>query len=109
MGVGAQGRPRPRGRIPVLRVDGRLERVPPGRVARGLRRCVLALLRLHAGDGRDGRRDVQAATPGGLPVGAGVLKEAADHIRARQATVPAAASTLADEAVAAYLSPLLEL
>jgi hypothetical protein len=45
----------------------------------------------------------------GLPVGAGVLKEAADHIRARQAAVPTDASTLADEAVAAYLAPLLDL
>ncbi|MDA0165362.1 hypothetical protein OM076_34150, partial [Solirubrobacter ginsenosidimutans] len=45
----------------------------------------------------------------GLPVGAGVLKEAADHIEARQAAVPTDASTLADEAVAAYISPLIDL
>jgi hypothetical protein len=45
----------------------------------------------------------------GLPVGAGVLREAADHIKARQAAVPTDASTLADEAVAAYLSPVIDL
>jgi MoxR-like ATPase len=44
----------------------------------------------------------------GLPVGAGVLREAANHIRARQAAVPTDATTLTDEAVAAYLSPLLD-
>jgi len=45
----------------------------------------------------------------GMPVGAGVLIEAANHIRARQAAVPTDAATLADEAVAAYISPLIEL
>ena len=44
-----------------------------------------------------------------MPLGAGVLIEAANHIRARQAAVPTDAATLADEAVAAYISPLLEL
>jgi MoxR-like ATPase len=45
----------------------------------------------------------------GLPLGAGVLLEAANHIKARQAAVPTDASTLADEAVAAYISPVLDL
>ena len=45
----------------------------------------------------------------GLPLGAGVLIEAANHIRTRQAAVPTDAGTLADEAVAAYISPLLDL
>jgi hypothetical protein len=45
----------------------------------------------------------------GAPLGAGVLIEAANHIRARQAAVPTDASTLADEAVAAYIAPLIEL
>jgi hypothetical protein len=45
----------------------------------------------------------------GAPLGAGVLIEAANHIRARQAAVPTDASTLADEAVAAYIAPLMDL
>ena len=44
-----------------------------------------------------------------MPLGAGVLIEAANHIRARQAAVPTDAATLADEAIAAYISPLIEL
>ena len=45
----------------------------------------------------------------GVPLGAGVLIEAANHIRTRQASVPTDAATLADEAVAAYITPLIEL
>jgi hypothetical protein len=45
----------------------------------------------------------------GAPLGAGVLIEAANHIRTRQASVPTDAATLADEAIAAYISPVIEL
>jgi len=64
---------------------------------------------LLAQDDPQAKEAVETLLALGLPLGAGVLIEAANHIRTRQASVPTDAATLADEAIAAYISPLLEL